>query len=359
MILHGHVNDKLKEIPKESVQCVVTSPPYWGLRDYGTASWEGGDENCDHLQPHGKPRNERPNKTECGIGKGGNQFDAQELKQYNGVCKKCGAKRIDHQLGLEPTPEEYVEKLVEVFRGIRRVLKQDGTVFLNLGDSYNGSGGPGNQWDNKAKKGGFKKFNNPMRDYKGLKPKDLVGIPWRVAFALQADGWWLRQDIIWHKPNPMPESVTDRCTKSHEYIFLLTKSAKYYYDTDAIAETTMTYDNSNRNRDVSKLNNTPGRTRMGGLKTNQYEKRNKRSVWTINTQPYKEAHFAVFPPEIPELCITAGSEEGDTILDPFFGSGTTGWVAQRLMRKWIGIELNEDYIKLAEERFDQYEIFSL
>ncbi|HDZ15042.1 MAG TPA: site-specific DNA-methyltransferase, partial [Pricia sp.] len=328
MILHGHVNDKLKEIPKESVQCVVTSPPYWGLRDYGTASWEGGDENCDHLQPHGKPRNERPNKTECGIGKGGNQFDAQELKQYNGVCKKCGAKRIDHQLGLEPTPEEYVEKLVEVFRGIRRVLKQDGTVFLNLGDSYNGSGGPGNQWDNKAKKGGFKKFNNPMRDYKGLKPKDLVGIPWRVAFALQADGWWLRQDIIWHKPNPMPESVTDRCTKSHEYIFLLTKSAKYYYDADAIREPGQDWverDRSNmRNGTEDKLLKHHGLTgkltktkvpsgwdtkpgshstiHRGGRSSPEYVKypeiisRNKRSVWTISPKPYTNAHFAVFPP---------------------------------------------------------------
>ena len=216
--------------------------------------------------------------------------------------------------------------MVEVFRQIKRVLKHDGTVWLNLGDSY-GNG------------------------------KQLTGIPWRVAFALQADGWYLRQDIIWHKPNPMPESVTDRCTKSHEYIFLLTKSAKYFYDNDAIREQTITQDNSNRDRDITRLNNTPGRSRMGGLKTNNYEKRNKRSVWKINTKPYKEAHFAVFPPELPELCIKAGSSEGDIVLDPFFGSGTTGWVAQRLGRKWIGIELNEEYIKIAEKRFKQQELF--
>ena len=268
VILHGDVIDVLREIETGTVQCVVTSPPYWGLRDYG----------------------------------------------------------IDNQLGLEETPEEYVDKMVEVFRQIKRVLKHDGTVWLNLGDSY-------------------------------VNGKQLTGIPWRVAFALQSDGWYLRQDIIWHKPNPMPESVTDRCTKSHEYIFLLTKSAQYFYDADAIREQTITQDNSNRDRDITRLNNTPGRTRMGGLKTNNYEKRNKRSVWKITIQPYKEAHFAVFPEKLPEICIKAGTKKGDTVLDPFFGSGTTGWVAQRLGRKWIGIELNEEYIKIAEKRFAQQEIF--
>ena len=163
-----------------------------------------------------------------------------------------------------------------------------------------------------------------------IKPKDLVGIPWRVAFALQSDGWYLRQDIIWHKPNPMPESVQDRCTKAHEYIFLLTKSAKYFYDVDAVKEESTD--------DTDSL-------------------RNKRSVWTITTKPYKEAHFATFPPELPELCIKAGSREGDIVLDPFFGSGTTGWVAQRLGRKWIGVELNPEYIKIAEKRFMQLELF--
>ena len=255
--------------------------------------------------------------------------------------------------------------MVKVFREVKRVLKDDGTCWLNLGDSYNGSGKAGNKNNEYFNK--HTEFGKPAKNkdkigvptnIKNLKPKNLVGIPWRVAFALQADGWYLRQDIIWHKPNPMPESAQDRCTKSHEIIFLLTKSAKYYFDNDAIKEETLTNDNSNRDRDNTRLNNTPGRSKMNGLKTNDYETRNKRSVWTINTQPYKGAHFAVFPPKIPELCIKAGSKEGDTVLDPFFGSGTTGWVAQRLGRKWIGIELNLKYIEIAKKRFAQEELFA-
>jgi DNA modification methylase len=281
-IYQGNVLDRIKDLEENSVQCVVTSPPYWGLRDYGT----------------------------------------------------------DDQLGLEETPEEYVENMVKVFREVKRVLKNDGTLWLNLGDSYNNTISTGNRtWG------------------LGLKAKDLVGIPWRVAFALQQDGWYLRQDIIWHKPNPMPESVKDRCTKAHEYIFLLSKSPQYYYDKDAIAEKTLTLDNSIRDRSNDKLNNTPGRTKMSGLKTNNYETRNKRSVWKIQTKPYKEAHFAVFPERLPELCIKAGSKEGDIVLDPFFGSGTTGWVAQRLGRKWLGIEVNQEYIKIANKRFTQQELF--
>ena len=299
MILHGDVLDKLQEIESESIQCVVTSPPYWGLRDYG----------------------------------------------------------IEGQLGLEATPELYVEKMVKVFREVKRVLKNDGTVWLNLGDSYNGSGKAGNKNSEYYKK--HTEFGKPAKNkdkigiptnVKGLKPKDLVGIPWRVAFALQADGWWLRQDIIWHKPNPMPESVTDRCTKSHEYIFLLTKSAKYFYDADAIREpvSAVSLKRAEYGWDCDRPS-TKNASLGGG--------RNKRSVWTITTKPFKDAHFAVFPPKIPELCIKAGSKEGDTVLDPFFGSGTTGWVAQRLGRKWIGIELNAEYIKIAEKRFIQHELF--
>ena len=299
-ILQGDVIEKLKEIETGTVQCVVTSPPYWGLRNY----------------------------------------------------------QVDGQLGLESTPEEYVEKMVDVFRQIKRVLKHDGTVWLNLGDSYiRGSGSVTPQGGKCHTINDDKKYNFSHNQKSTLKVKNLVGVPWRVALALQADGWYLRQDIIWHKPNPMPESVTDRCTKSHEYIFLLTKSAQYFYDADAIREQTITQDNSNRDRDITRLNNTPGRTRMGGLKTNNYEKRNKRSVWKITIQPYKEAHFAVFPEKLPEICIKAGTKKGDTVLDPFFGGGTTGWVAQRLGRKWIGIELNEEYIKIAEKRFAQQEIF--
>jgi len=326
------------------VQCVVTSPPYWGLRDYG----------------------------------------------------------IDNQLGLESTPEEYVEKMVEVFRQIKRVLKHDGTVWLNLGDSYNAMTGSQNldRLGEKYRGGGHKasdpKYKLTKSTPTGLKPKDLIGIPWRVAFALQADGFWLRQDIIWEKGNPMPESVQDRCTKAHEYIFLLTKSAQYFYDNDAIREPLKSGPSDikkmmeDKDRIAAKhlngdfpLHKANKQSKVGrkravgtirGYKTKDGEVgqspqfhgqdvsynllgRNRRSVWTINTQPYKEAHFAVFPEKLPELCIKAGTKKGDTVLDPFFGSGTTGYVAQRLGRKWIGIELNEEYIKIAEKRFAQQEMF--
>jgi DNA modification methylase len=308
-ILHGDVLDKLKEIETESIQCVVTSPPYWGLRDYGS----------------------------------------------------------DGQLGLEETPEEYVENMVKVFREVKRVLKHDGTVWLNLGDSYSsGSGGYDDKYMHNSTSGtpsgGVRKSVSASKPF-GLPTKNLVGIPWRVAFALQADGWYLRQDIIWHKPNPMPEPVTDRCTKSHEYIFLLTKSAKYFYDNDAVrepvAESSIGRLNQNIDQQVGTTRANGGKKSNGNLKAvGDIEKgRNKRSVWTITTKPYKEAHFAVFPPKIPELCIKAGSKEGDIVLDPFFGSGTTGWVAQRLGRKWIGVELNAEYIKIAEKRFAQRELF--
>ena len=259
--------------------------------------------------------------------------------------------------------------MVKVFREVKRVLRDDGTCWLNLGDSYASSTSTTGGYSDKSTLIGYtgehtkgremNKAENPIKKELGnLKPKDLVGIPWRVAFALQADGWYLRQDIVWHKPNPMPESVTDRCTKSHEYIFLLTKSAKYYYDNDAIREP---HKEESLNRVKGKWN---GHREKGSsysemdIKKMCHENgRNKRDVWTINTQSYKEAHFAVFPPKIPELCIKAGSKEGDTVLDPFFGSGTTGWVAQRLGRKWIGIELNAEYIKIAEKRFIQHELF--
>jgi DNA modification methylase len=321
--------------------------------------------------------------------------------QYKTSCPKCGAIRIDSQIGLEATPEAYVAKLVAVFREVRRVLRDDGTVWLNLGDSY--AGGAGGRSDNEKSRCGDgggdpgtirigegkhsgKRIPN---DIENLKPKDLIGIPWRVAFALQADGWWLRSDIIWHKPNPMPESVTDRCTKSHEYIFLLTKSAKYFYDAEAAKEpatsdrpdmatkgirTGLAYlgqglqDNSIKTsgedrskRDSFKRENSkraevfPGQS-MGTHRMEREEStwdiatRNRRSVWTISTKPFKEAHFATFPPEIPEICIKAGSKVGDTVLDPFSGAGTTGLVAEKLGRKFIGIELNPTYVSMSESR---------
>ena len=356
MILHGHVIDKLKEILSDTVQTVVTSPPYWGLRDYGTATWEGGDKNCDH-------RIDRANRKVTNINQNKQNSVSGEFISDGNSCPKCGAIRKDNQLGLEETPEEFVENLVKVFREVKRVLKDDGTVWLNLGDSYNGhsTNRSGQHGYNDGRSNRSNRFS--VGGINGLKPKDLIGIPWRVALALQGDGWYLRQDIIWHKPNPMPESVTDRCTKAHEYIFLLSKSQKYYYDAEAIKEPVAESSIERLNQNIEKQ---IGTTRAnGGQKSNGNLKavgdieygRNKRSVWTITTKPYKEAHFAVFPPKIPELCIKAGSSEGDTVLDPFFGSGTTGWVAQRLGRKWIGIELNAEYIKIAEKRFIQHELF--
>jgi DNA modification methylase len=275
------------------------------------------------------------------------------------------------QLGLEKTPEEYVAHMVEVFREVRRVLKNDGTLWLNLGDSYAGSnasqGGDGHSGG--LSRDGRKEStriagqiklqkrltsqNTPNKSGNGLKPKDLVGIPWRVAFALQADGWWLRQDIIWAKPNPMPESVRDRCTKSHEYIFMLTKSARYRYDAEAVSEPSI------NEGVVVKTNGNDGMSEFGdGMRTREGFRRgitvgptrNRRSVWTVTTKPCAEAHFATFPPEIPELCIKAGRPKGGTVLDPFFGAGTTGLVALRLGREFIGIELNPAYCEMARKR---------
>ncbi len=297
-ILQGNVLDRIKDIEEKSVQCVVTSPPYWGLRDYGTAEWEQGDKECDHVEK--KPFGGSSTLRDMSLETTKKEVEGKSI-QYKSKCKKCGAIRKDSQLGLEETPEEFIENMVKVFRGVKKALKDDGTLWLNLGDSYSQT-----------------------------KNKQLLGIPWRVALALQQDGWYLRQDIIWHKPNPMPESVKDRCTKAHEYIFLLSKSSRYYYDSDAI-------------RDKPHYGEEVGA--------------NKRSVWSINVKPYKEAHFATFPEKLPELCIKAGSKKGDIVLDPFFGSGTTGWVAQRLGRKWLGIELNPEFIKIAEKRFVQRELF--
>ena len=328
-ILCGDALEKLRELPNCSVQCCVTSPPYWGLRDYGVAG----------------------------------------------------------QLGLEKTPQEYVAKLVEIFREVRRVLREDGTLWLNLGDSYAGSMGNGNQPQTRVNltAENFTAFENVTKNVAGLKPKDLVGIPWRVAFALQSDGWWLRSDIIWAKPNPMPESVTDRPTKSHEYIFLITKSARYFYDAEAIKETATGYDGRKDTmmKGSPKYANglVPGQsaqtvaahgherwktrkhdgTDHGGNGTgfqdhSGYDKlenpyvRNKRSVWTVPTSPYREAHFATFPPDLIKPCILAGTKLDDVVIDPFAGSFTTCMVAIELGRQAIGIELNTKYVELGKQR---------
>jgi DNA modification methylase len=354
-IRQGDWIDVLRTMPDASVHCVVTSPPYWGLRDYGVVG----------------------------------------------------------QLGLERTPEEYVARMVEGFREVRRVLRNDGTLWLNLGDSY-ASTPPGNKTLGVSGSSTLHGVNGESGRYRdtlsksvqtkrstivgGLKPKDLCGIPWMVAFALRADGWYLRQDIIWSKPNPMPESVRDRCTKAHEYIFLLSKSERYYYDQDAIAEPSI-YGSDNEARYARALTadkslptaerngirprlsdaykgSLPGRQDGPGQdrrsKNERSEQRtrvdinrnwdaaeeageitslrNKRSVWGITTKPFPEAHFATFPPEIPETCIKAGCPENGTVLDPFNGAGTTGLVATRLGRNYIGIELNSEYITMSENR---------
>jgi DNA modification methylase len=306
-------------IPDSSVDCVVTSPPYWGLRDYGIGEWEGGDAECDHKDSN-QTRGNIPGTKQAtnNNGEGG--------ASYRYLCGKCGATRVNEQLGLEPTPEAYCANMVEVFREVWRVLKPTGTVWLNLGDSYSS--------------------------------KDLVGIPWRVAFALQADGWYLRSDIIWSKPNPMPESVTDRPTKAHEYVFLLTKSLRYYYDADAIREPMSAASmirnqsgwNGNQERDYVGGTQNHLSKYLGSDSAKEATHRNKRSVWEIATHPYPEAHFATYPEKLVEPCILAGCPQDGVVLDPFAGSGTTLAVAQRLGRKSIGADLSEEYLKLASKR---------
>lgn len=347
-ILIGDVRDRLRELADESVHCVVTSPPYWGLRDYGVAG----------------------------------------------------------QIGLEETPATFVAIMVDVFREVRRVLCKDGTLWLNLGDSYAGSWGAQSRGNSPSEKSTLttnngkgpkagdkysilsasqiaahpKGINTGSIREPGLKPKDLIGIPWRVAFALQADGWYLRQDIIWAKPNPMPESVADRCTKAHEYLFLLSKSARYYYDAEAIAEPRV----GNEDAGVAGWTSGPGAhsavehnrqkgdamTFRGGQYVNGRKfdnshatardstgnkaaaktTRNRRSVWSIATEPFSEAHFATFPPALIEPCILAGCPKGGTVLDPFGGAGTTGLVADRLGRNAMLIELNPEYAEMARRR---------
>ena len=345
----------LSTLPESSVQCCVTSPPYWGLRDYGTATWDGGDAKCDHLGP---PRMSDKTTLSHPELKPRAQILAEPSRNvptpYARICGKCGARRIDAQLGLEETPDAYVANMVAVFRAVHRVLRDDGTLWLNLGDSYSGAAGGNNRGEGagggkeRGKAMGFGTLPKRKDLEGGLKHKDLAGIPWRVAFALQADGWWLRQDIIWHKPNPMPESVTDRCTKAHEYIFLLSKSKSYYYDAAAIAEASSGLTGGRfgaGGEEVGRLRQDAARPRPVDDGT-----RNKRSVWTVTTKPFKGAHFATFPPDLIEPCILAGSAADTLVLDPFSGAGTTGVVAVQHGRRYIGIELNPDYLEMSRKR---------
>lgn len=465
MIHHGDVSTVLPTLEAQSVQCVVTSPPYWGLRDYGTASWEGGEDGCDHIHQQGGRNPETASK----------QLTSQGTiqTQYASVCRKCGARRIDQQIGLESSPAAYVQTLVAVFREIRRVLKKDGTVWLNLGSSYaSGDTNPNpslsperalscdsdgtalldspptdracpccdgghrdamlirylrsvhiDQSDARTRQQPSRKVRgngrvdsaasllgaSPLdvpesttlslapngRDVSGpatrasvslpvirssaseilacvcnsclnhtrfsqfpFKAKDMIPTPWMVAFALQEDGWYLRSDVVWNKNNPMPESVKDRPTRSHEYVFLLTKEPRYYYNAEAIAEP-LSVETFKRFKGV------PARTGSNGLDTPSRSVatgqtascgagddglRNARTVWTINPQPYPEAHFATFPEELARRCILAGSREGDTVLDPFTGAGTVGTVCALQGREFVGIELNAAYIQMAQNR---------
>ena len=545
-VFFGDCRESMKQLIADgvNVQICVTSPPYWGLRDYGTAKWDGGDAGCDHQYQNGGRNPETSGKQLS--------YKGTLFSQYNHECKKCGARRVDSQLGIENSPEEYVQNMVEVFRLVRELLKDDGTLWLNLGDSYYGS------WRNNGSREGGRReciaerldrkawdnnTDRPASSFKhgSFKPKDLVGIPWRVAFALQQpyvvptcvknetdkawlaamfdgegcigirrfdsyrkekqqvyqdgfaaytvvtnndieslekcvaitgkgkvalkqsagstdgrgivsrrdsygwqldgndaidviravypyliakkkqsqlaftldtinkdkhrvdgkvpkedqdkkifcyeaiklcnqrqlvelpkwiqepkqkieDGWYLRSDIIWHKPNPAPESVTDRPTKSHEYLFLMSKRANYYYDADAIKEDSINEESfigrRKRNKSRRDLTGDPKLVQNFYRQTGRiYEKRNRRSVWTIPTASYSGAHFAVFPKALVEPCILAGSKIGDVVLDPFIGSGTVGEVCQRLGRKRIGFELNEEYGKLQEIRTAQQGLF--
>jgi len=438
-IREGDALERLREMPDESVQCVVTSPPYYGLRDYGTGTWTGGNPDCNHLAP--PPGGHLASS----LGEYNNGLSAEAIaakidqrrQQYRRECGTCGALRVDRQLGLESNPAEYVLALVDVFREVRRVLRDDGTVWLNLGDSYAGSwgaqsrGGPPSDASTlrgNGHVGGGPKLGSlsavqiaahPKRTRTGsipagaeYKPKDLLGTPWLVAFALRADGWWLRSDIVWAKPNPMPESVTDRPTSAYEHVFLLAKSARYFYDADAIRE------------DAAKTG-TPGHLTSGnGNRHDNHQAlagqgwpdgRNRRNVWEIATMPYPEAHFATFPPRLVDPCVRAGTspracgecgtpwrrvvereyrsvaqytpnetarftdgrgrnvarmgdgvdvrtigweptcghEDGSgycVVIDPFAGAGTTGLVALRQERSFIGIELNPDYAEMARRR---------
>lgn len=310
-VLNGNSLEILKTFPDESIDCVITSPPYYGLRDYG----------------------------------------------------------MEEQFGLEETPELYIDNLVTLFREVKRVLKNTGTLWLNLGDSFwSNRSKNGQDWTQVGSKNGKQSLRAGGKHHQFYKPKDLMGMPWRVAFALQQDGWYLRSDIIWHKPNVIPESVVDRPTKCHEYMFLLSKSEKYFYDYEAIKEESVYKEwdpvmgslgafgnNQSRIRENKEKGSFQGKHGDDNFRAIR-DKRNKRDVWKVAVKPYKGAHFATYPVELIEPCILAGCPEGGTVLDPFFGSGTTGVAAVKHRRNYIGIELNPSYINLANERIDATQI---
>jgi len=390
-ILHGDCIESLKSLEDQSINTCITSPPYYGLRDYGTADWIGGNIDCDHTYHVTSAYNKNFNERWGNPSGNRKQESERHNVEYKKECKKCGAQREDKQLGMEDTIEEFTENLVTVFKEVKRVLRDDGTVWLNIGDSYS-------------------------------KKQQLIGAPWRVALALQNDGWCLRQDIIWNKPNAMPESIKNRCTKAHEYIFLLSKNKKYYYDNEAIKEDCVGKDERKWADSYDKVGSViQGDTNAGIKRTKRYSKdndfkRNRRSVWTVTTKPFKGAHFATFPKDLIEPCVLAGcpekmccecgtpykrqmqktgefqrrwsktiaTAEGSphegqssmqniyedlglqkqcdcetnetkpgTVLDPFGGSGTTGIVAAQHNRNALLLELNKEYIELAQGRIEK------
>jgi DNA modification methylase len=415
MLYEGDALQVLCTIPGATMNCCVTSPPYWGLRDYGIEPqvW-GGDSECRH--EWGDPIKGKSQSGSLSGSKLDGTPPGEERRPTweSTCCSLCGAWR--GSLGLEPTPELYVKHIVMIFEEVRRVLQDDGTLWLNLGDSYAGGGRAGNnpEYMNKHKmfgKAGWDSgiFGLPQAVPAGLKPKDLVGIPWRVAFALQAAGWYLRSDIIWSKPNPMPESVTDRPTKAHEYIFLLSKSARYYYDKEAMSEPAKTgwngssftderdllvHPNAGTNRKIPSgwdtgpgahgvyhrngralwdtqdkqssgrrmIENTRRAREEGGDHDSPFgETRNMRTVWTIATRPCKLSHFATFPDEIARRCILGGCPVGGTVLDPFAGTMTVSITAAKVDRKSIAIELSPEYYEMGKvlvgREYQQFKLF--
>jgi DNA modification methylase len=399
-MLVGDVRERLRGLPADHFDCVVTSPPYWGLRDYGTATWEGGDDFCDHRSPTMK---DGRNEARATIPGSMATNSAQLLLAHRSACGRCGAVKVDRQIGLEPTLGEHLAVMVDVFEEVRRVLKPTGTLWLNYGDCYATQPNGRSAADIKLLGTDDRTYRDkpfstigPIQaranagegqyhDRRGayLKSKDLCMIPNRLAIALQEAGWWVRSEIIWHKPNPMPESITDRPTTSHEKIWLLTKSERYFYDAEAIREAVSVNTHARISQDLANQigshrangggkTNGPmkavvrGSTRKmakagSGIKNNEsfeaacsmlVESRNSRNVWTIPTAAFSEAHFATFPPELAERCIKAGSPAGGSILDPFGGSGTTAMVAASLGRTATLIELNPEYATLARARIE-------
>ena len=413
-IIQGDCLEVLKTFPDESIDMCITSPPYWALRDYGTANWDGGDKDCDHTAAKEKSRYDYSMESSSNQ----SQRKGTDAPKWKDKCPKCGAKKVDLQLGLESTFQEYIDKLCDIFDEVKRVLKKSGTCWVNLGDTYNSS-----QAGNKTPSGFQQKSEEEIkakaaykRQKAALPDKCLLQIPSRFAIEMTNRGWILRNEIIWHKPSCMPSSIIDRFTVDFEKLFFFVKNKKYWFETQY--ERATSTDNSVRDRDNSKLNNTPGRTRMGGLTTNHYIERNKRAVWSINPKGYTEAHFAVYPEKLIDTPIKAGCPkeickncgvarekiiiaEGGTIgeswhdhkddqvvgqrsenkakgghgykridegysdcgckagwnkgivLDPFMGSGTTAFVARKHSRDYLGIELNAEYIKLVEKRLAQ------